>query len=912
MPTAALLGRDDELALLAGLVGAVPGHGAALVLRGEPGVGKSALLAAARTAAAGRLDVLDVTGVESEAHVPFSGLHRLLGPVLAGADALPARQRDALLSAFGLAQPAAEPYLVGYAALELVTDRAARTPVLLLVDDVQWLDSASASALAFLARRIAHEPVVALLAARDGTDSPLLDGSLPERVVPVLDPSAAAQLLERHGRGLPAPARRQVLEQAAGNPLALVELATAWSPTDEDLVAPRVLTARLENAFARRLTALDDDVALAALVAAASDTEDLAEVVRATAAITGAPCAEDLLAAAADAGVLVLDGDRVRFRHPLLRAACYHRASPSRRRTAHAALADTLAGAPERRTWHRAAATVGPADDLAAELEAAADRATRRGAAGAGVTALVRAAALSSSPNERGRRLTTAAGLAFEGAMGARGAELLRQAAACDLTEEDRLRLSWLNEWFGDPGWSGADKVRALCRLVLRSAAQGRHEQAGRMLLDIALRCWWSNPDDVTTRTLHEAADTLAPHLDDATATTVLAYGAPLERGRTVLEHLSALTPGTIEDPVAAVHLGTAATAVGDFPTAGPLLDEAVLRLRGRGDLVQLLRALVARMLTDLHLGRWDAARATGDEVRTLTVDTAQPLWGMAATATETLVAAAQGDEERVDTLARQVDTFFLALGATTFMAPAELARGHAALAAGRHEQALHHLRRVADPDGAVHHRYARRWGTVDHVAAAVALGLHDEARAVVGQVAVLWERTGSPLLGAQLVVVRPLVAPDDVAEELFRQGLTGRLTAWPFLHARHLLGYGTWLRRHRRARDSRPPLRAARDVLDALGAVPWHEQAVRELRASGETTRACEPGSHQRLSPQERQIAELAASGLTNREIGQHLFLSHRTVGSHLYRVFPKLGITSRAQLSTALLTGPRDAALG
>jgi DNA-binding CsgD family transcriptional regulator len=905
VPPSTLVGRDKEVAVLAELLEDLPQRGAAIVLRGETGVGKSSLLSVAvrHAADAGRA-VLWVTGVESEAQVPFSGLHRLLRPILPEVDALPRRQREALLSAFGMAEPAAEPYLVSYAALELVAERAAEVPVVLVVDDVQWLDPPSASALAFLARRIEYEPVAALFALRDGFDSPLADGSIPELVVPVLDDQQSVEMLDRHSAHLPATARHQILELAAGNPLALEELSKAWSPTDSSLLAPGALTARLERAFARRVEALPDDVRLATLVAAANDTDELAEVVRATEVLTGPTRGEALLTVAEGAGVLVIEDPKVHFGHPLIRSACYQGALPSQRRAAHAALADVLTTSAERRTWHRAASTIGPADDIADKLEEAAVSATRRGSALVGVAALTRAADLSGSEPERGRRLTTAAELAFEAAMHAQGADLLDRAAASDLADEDRLRVSWLKEWFGDPSWSGAEKVRSLCHLAARMAEQGQVDRALKMVLNVALRCWWSNPDDDTTQTLLETAEVLGAHLDDPTLVTILGYGAPVERGRVVAERIASFSPDALEQPADALNLGTAATGVGAFPLAAPFLDDAIGRFRTRGEMVLLLQGLVARALTDYHLGRWMAARADGDEIRQLTVDTAQPLWGMAAAGPEALVAAAQGDEDGVDLLCRQAEAFFLPLGATTFLAPVEMARGLSALSQGRHEEALHHLRRVFDPDSPVYHRYARHWVAVDYVEAALVLGHRDEAVLTVEAMESLWDTTGSPLLGVCLRVTRPLVTEGGRAEQLYHQGLTGDLPHWPFLHARHLLAYGIWLRRHRRARDSRPYLRSSRDIFDALGAIPWYQRATRELRASGETSRERQVGAGHQLSPQESQIAQLAATGLTNREIGQHLYLSHRTVGSHLYRIFPKLGITSRGQLGSALLS--------
>ncbi len=912
MPPSTLVGRDAETARLRQAVRDIRQRGTAVVLRGEPGVGKTSLLnVIAADAADAGLTVLRATGLESETAVPFSGLHRLLRPVLTGAEVLAERQRAALLSAFGMADaPVTEPYLVGFAALELIADRTAETPIVVIVDDVHWLDPSSAAALAFVARRIEDESVAMYFAVREGYDTVISDGSIEEFAVPALDEPEATKVLDLHADGLPETARHRILELAAGNPLALVELSRSSSSTDGADATGTPLTVRLERAFADRLGTLGDGVRQAALVAAADDTDELAEVVRAAEVLTGSSPGDDLVARAVTAGVLVVDDQRVRFRHPLIRSACYQGALPSQRRAAHAALAEVV-DSPDRRTWHLAASIVGPDDGVAADLEASATSTTDRGMAPLGVAALTRAAQLSGSDAERGRRLTTAAELAFESDMHAKGAELLAQAAALPLAEEDRLRVSWLTEWFGGGAWSGAAKVRALCDLARRVAEQGAVDRAMKMLADVALRCWWSNPDDATTRTLLETVDALDVGPDDPTLLTVLAYGAPFDRGRDVAERIAAISPDSLEHAIDAVNLGTAATGIGAFPLAAPLLDAAVLRFRTRGAMVQLTRALVAQILTDYHLGRWDAARAAGEEVRTLAVDTAQPLWGMAAKGPEALSAAAQGDEASVERLCGEAEAFFTPLGAHAFLAPIEIARGLSALSHGRHQEAYDHLRRVLDPADSAYHPYAGHWAVVDYVEAAVALGRNGDAERLARQMESLLERTGSPLLEAALLVTKPLVAPDDRAERLFREGMRGDLATWPFLHGRHLLAFGTWLRRHRRAGDSRPHLRSSRDIFDALGATPWYERAIRELRAAGEASRTRRAGARERLSPQELEIARLAATGMTNREIAQHLYLSHRTVGSHLYRLFPKLGITGRGQLSSALLQ-PLDPAGG
>ena len=398
---APLLGRATEQALLASLLDDIAERGPALVLRGAPGIGKSRLLSvAAQTARDRRMLVLTAAGVQSEAHVPFAGLHQLLRPVRERAAELPSIQRDALDAAFGLSGGVAPAYFrIAMATLDLLSNVAADAPLLLVIDDAHWLDAPTAEVLAFVARRIGSDPIVVLVAARDGYPSPLADAELPEHTLAGLDDTTSAALLDAADAQLPPTVRQRVLREAAGNPLALLELpAVAAQPEDAPSVPGSLpLTERLERAFAARVFDLPDTTRLVLLVAALSDGDGIGEVLQAAAMVAGAPVELDAAEPAMDAALVDLDVTFIRFRHPLVRSAIRQRAGVQQRRRVHEALAATLDADPDRRVWHRAALMSGTHEQLARELEETGMRARSRGALDIAVTALQRAVQLSAS-----------------------------------------------------------------------------------------------------------------------------------------------------------------------------------------------------------------------------------------------------------------------------------------------------------------------------------------------------------------------------------------------------------------------------------------------------------------------------------------------------------------------------------
>ncbi len=907
--TVSLYGREQAVSVLDDLIDAVDVRGGAIVIRGGPGIGKSSVLAAARGSARARgMVVLTTTGVFSEAQLPFAGLHQLLQPLLADMAKLPPPQREALSAAFGKTAAAApELFLIALATLELLADAAARAPVLVIAEDAHWLDGPTADVLAFVARRVGLEPIVLLAAIREGWASALGEAGLPELRLEPLDEEAAAALLDEHAPDLTPGVRERLLVEAEGNPLALVELPRALRSRAADAIGalsePLPLTARLERAFAERAFELSGATRTALLVAAANDGDDLAVVLRAAGPVNDASMPVDVLEPAVAAQLIEIDQASLTFRHPLVRSAIYGAASVSERRRAHAALAGALPDEPDRRVWHRAAGSVGPDAALASELEEAAERARSRGATAVALAALERAAKLSADPALRARRLLRAGEMAFELAGPELGIRFLREAEPLELSAMERARLSLLRELFEDEGlWAGGARVASFIEIVDRVRVAGEAELALSFLLAVAQRCWWVGLEQGTRDLVVAAAERMPVSGENAALTAILAFADPVGRGADVLDRISRLEPDAGLDSAAIRLIGAAATAVGAFDLSPGFLAASVDGLRAQGRLGLLAQALVSQAWAVVFLGNWAVAGPAAEEAGRLARETGQPRWAAAADLASATLAALRGDDEAVDALASEAERLLLPMSAHPTLAFAQVARGLGALGRGDHDDAYAHLRRMFDPADVAYHPFVRYWVIGDLAEAAARTGHEDEALALIEECEAVAQKSRSPLLLVGLRYARPLLAEADDAEALFQIGLSADLTAWPFHRGRMLLAFGSWLRRQRRVAESRTSLRAARDCFDALGAIPWGDRARQELRASGETSRARAPEARDRLTPQELQIARMAAEGLTNREIAQKLYLSHRTVGAHLRRIFPKLGIASRRQLTAAL----------
>lgn len=903
-----LIGRATEVQHLRDVVLDVGNGGGAVVVRGDPGIGKSALLATLRDDAAARgMRILTTIGVESETHLPFAGLHRLLSPVLDAVDELPAPQREALLAAFGMTDAVApDLFLIALAALNLVAEAATPAPVLLLIEDAHWLDRPSTDVLAFIARRIEAEPVALVAAMRDGSPGALDAGSgLPELLLQRLDRVAAAALLDAQAPDLRSDVRERLLDEAAGNPLALVELPlTASGFGVGALPAWLPMTTRLEQAFAARLSALPAGTRELLLVAALNDGELLVETLAAGAIVTGGRPSVVDLGPAAEAGLVQVTDERLLFRHSLLRSAIHHGASMSQRHRVHAAMAVVLADE-DRVAWHRAAASTGPDEDVAAALEAAAARAQRRGGIEAAVAALERAARLSADPSRRTVRLLRAAGHAAE--LGRRDTVLglMRQVEPLQLSVLQRGQAAWIQDAFEDGIRDVAEGTRSLVGLAERVTDEGGADLALQLLWAAALRCFFSEPGPEVRRSVVAAAARVRVDEHDARLLAILGFASPVECGAVVLGRLPRSIAGQDGDARSARLLGNAAMSVGAFDVSMAMHAKAVAGLRAEGRLGLLARALSAQAWSGLHLVDLGVSVPAVEEGLRLARETSQPNLHALATAHAATIAALRGDHEGAERLAAEAERAGAPTGARSVLAVVQFARGLCALGEGRHSDALDHLLRMQDPADPAYHVSRRCFAVAGLAEAAVHSGRPESVSRVMETMEGVAGTTPSPSLQIGLRYARAVLADDAHAEHLFGLALGADLTRWPFPRAQAQLAYGSWLRRRRRTAESRAPLRAARETFDALGTIAWGERARQELRASGETSRRRTPEALDRLTPQELQIARMVAEGLTNREIGERLYLSHRTVGSHLHRIFPKLGITSRAALGAAVSSG-------
>jgi DNA-binding CsgD family transcriptional regulator len=906
-PTAALLGRERELELLVRLVDSVGRQGQALLIGGDAGIGKTSLLAeASREATSKGFQVLSAWGMETEANLPFAALHQLLRPVLKEADRLPAPQRSALLAAFGMVDAAApDLFFTALAALNLLADVAADKPLLLVCDDAQWFDRPSGDALSFIARRLGSDPIALLAAIRHGHDSPLLHAGLPEMELSTLGNETAKRLLQARAPDLPSLRRDQVLKLADGNPLALMELPAALvddpTPLGSPFPARLAFTAPLERAFAGRAASLPAKTATLLLIAAADDDREYAEVLRAGSLVNASDCNLDDLAPAISANLVEIDGNELHFRHPLVRSAIYNHATASEHQAAHRALAQVLEGQPDRQAWHRSEAAAGPDEDVALALDQAASRAERRGGVSVAVAALQRAAALGDPPR-RADRLLRAAELAFQIGRQDLVERLLADVEPLELSWRERGLAAWIRDSFDDGVPGDPIQVRSLTEVADEARVAGDTDLALKLLLGAALRTWWADPGPEWRGQVITIAERVKVPESDPRMLAILAVAAPDRRSPLVLERLSRVGHPDLSRPEAGWLLGMAAHAIGDSVVSDGLLTCAADGLRLQGKLALLAQVLSMKAWGAVELGNWRLAQTAAEEGERLARETGQPIWIAGATIALAIAAGVRGERQRAESLADEAERSILPRHLGNLLAVLELTRGLTALTAGDHGEAYEHLRRMLDPNDPAYHLRERYRALVYFAQAAALSGRAEEARGILDDFESLAAQTQSPYLRLSVLYARPFLADQGAAAALFEAALGADASHWPFFRALVQLAYGTLLRRQRRSLEARVPLRAAIEVFDGLGALPWGERARQELRASGEATGHRALNVRDELTAQEFQIAEMAADGLSNREIGERLFLSPRTVGTHLYRVFPKLGITSRTQLHRVL----------
>ena len=896
-PSGEIVGRDRERAEFDDLVGALHDGGRCLVLRGQPGVGKSALLRwVAGRAAHHRAAVLSITAVEDEFELPYAGLH-LLAAQVRRHDAPP--EAESLLRAVVAEAPAA---LVARAVLDLVTALTGDGPLLIVVDDAQWLDAASWSALTLAGHRIADDPVLILLAMRDGTRTAarLAAADLPETVVEPLPAAAAAELLDRRAPDLRPDLREQVLTGAAGNPLGVIELATAIRELGP-VTGQLPLTERLERAFARAVEELPEGARIFVQVAAVDDGPDEQEI-RQAAELLHPGLGDDDVRVAVTEKVIELDAGQVTFRHPLVRSAVRQAAGAVRRREVHAALGRTIAPADRRNLWHRAEAASGPDDELAADLLAVGHDARQRGSLTFAVQAFERVARLSADPRTQVQAMMTAARIGLDEGDPAINIRMLEALSRRPLPPQEQTIVANMRVAVDGQAWVSDDHLAHLMDVLGSLVRLGETRFAVDFMVAFSLRLFYSNPGRDLIDRVSELLDRLDRPEYEREVAAIRAHAAPVEQCAAVLPVLRRyLADPEFMDSNVLIEVAPAATAIGALPEGLQFNARILDLMRRRGRVGAVAAALVHYATTAAQMGDALTALTHATEGRRLNLELGRGRWVLSADLMLGRALALRGEVERARELADAVERVLLPIGAHPLLANVQLVRGTAALAAGQPELAYDELAAIFDP-GAVPYHVALRFWAVPYLAeAAVSGGRLEALRDLIADLDVFADRE-IPVLAVGINYARAVLAE---TEEGYVSALAfDDLSQWPFEQARLRFAYGVWLRRQRRVGDAREQLRAAAEVFTSLGALPWARRADAELRASGERIER-QPDVRQSLTPQELQITALVTDGLTSKQIAGRLFLSARTVDSHLYRAFRKVGVSSRAELTKVLLGG-------
>jgi DNA-binding CsgD family transcriptional regulator len=906
-----LWGRQQQCEALDGLLAEVrAGRSRVLVVRGEAGIGKTALLGyAVETAQDFR--VARAEGIESEMELPFAALHQLCGPMLDRLDRLPVPQRGALGVAFGLRSGSApDRFLVGLAVLGLLSEAAADQPLLCLIDDAQWLDQASAQALAFAGRRLDAESVALLFGTRGRAGEGGLAGLPGLALAGLSDADARALLASVLPGRLDERVRDRIIAESAGNPLAVVELPRGVTAAELaggfGLPGAEPVSGRIEGIFRRRLAPLPAATRLLLLLAAAESTGDPALLWRAAGNL-GISAAD--AAAPAEADGLLTVAARVTFRHPLVRSAVYQAASAGDRRRVHRAIAvATDPGTdPDRRAWHRAQGVAGPDEDVAAELERSASRAQARGGLAAAAAFMDRAAALTLEPARRAGRALAAAQAKYQAGAFDAALELLATAESGPLDELQRARVDLLRGQIAFASTRGGDAP-----LLLLKAAR-RFEP-----LDVRL-----------------ARDTYLEALSAGVLTGRMASGAGI---REVAEAARAAPPPP--QPVRAPDLllnGLARVVAEGYPAGAPLLQRAVRAFRSVGisgeerlrwlwqachgagllwdyrswDVLSARRVELAREAgaltalpmafntrTGVHLfaGEFTVAASLVAEVESVTEATGSSMAPYAALA----LAAFRGREAEAFELIEASKKDAERLGEGGGLSFVQWAAAVLCNSLGRYEEALAAAQQASEDSPA---DLFGNWAVSELIEAATRSRAPERAADALQRLSATAHASGTDWALGVEARSRALLSDGQNAETLYREAMDrlGRTRLRVELGRAHLL-YGEWLRREHRRIDARQQLRTAHEMFAAMGAGGFAERAARELHATGERVRKRSTETPTRLTVRETQIARLAGDGLSNSDIAAQLFMSPRTVEYHLHKVFIKLAISSRNQLHSVL----------
>jgi DNA-binding CsgD family transcriptional regulator len=900
-----VLGRDNETKLLESLLRhATEGHGGGVVLHGEPGIGKTALLAYAEEQAAG-FQVLRAVGVEPEAELAYATLHQLLLPALGLVDELPGPQAQALGILFGRAHGAPpDPFLVALSTLSLLSLLAGAKPVLCVIDDAHWADQPTLKTLAFVARRLDNEPIAVALAARadegHGTDLPHL------RRIPLmgLNPEAAKALLAQHvgERRLTDSEQNHLLAATGGNPLALLELGGREIPP-EGTQEPLAMTDELRRSFLTKIRARHAESLPLLQLIAADGSGSVDTIEKAAAALR---IATDPLHHAELDELLTFDGARLVCRHPLIRSAIYHSATVDRRTAIHRALASAFDAPADqhRRAWHlgQAGVLTGGHDEEAAEqLERSAEQAALRGGPAAAMAALSRSAQLTADGPRRGRRLWTAARAALRGGFTTAAMELLDRAERePELDEADRISVAVMRAIVAGFAGSPEDAMDLIKPWVPRVLKIDRRRFTPTIAMygDLGFRTnrprAWSDLagwlDEITLAESPE--DTVLRLLRTACLVRTGRDPGPAARDGTAVESLT--------DPITMTLAGVIVRGLGDDELSRRLYRNAGQLARTSGSLGALAWNLEYQAVDEITRGRFGLAEAHAEEGCQFAAEVGQPNTVCRNRGLLALCAAIRGRPDAGE-LATEVLAEASDRKLADAMSYARRSLGLIELVAGRHREAARHFEAVGgwNTDLAM--------GVVpDLVEALVRAGERDRAAEATARYARWIGHTASPSLGALAARCRALVSTDaDVhyAESLRLHGMSDA----PLEYARTELLLGEQLRRDRRRSEAAEHLRGAAENFRRIGALAWADRALGELRAAGESAGTPEAGALSTLTPQELRIALAVGEGLTNREIAAQLYLSPRTVDYHLRKVFQKADITSRAELMRLVLAEDR-----
>jgi DNA-binding CsgD family transcriptional regulator len=905
-----LLGRRDECERLSGLVAAAKaGRSQVLVLRGEAGIGKTALLDFVLERATGcRLG--RAAGVESEMKLPFASLQQLCSPYLDRLGHVPAPQQAALGTAFGL-RPGSTPdrFLVGLAVLTLLSEVAQDRPLVCIVDDAQWLDRASSQALEFVARRLAAEPVAMVFAVRKSDEEPVFAG-FPELVVGGLrNPDAAALLQSAVTGALDSRVRDRIIAESHGNPLALLELPRGLSAAElafggESSAGATPLLNQLEQGFLRQLQPLPRQSRRLLLTAAAEPVGDVPLLWRAAERLG---VGSEAVIAAEGAGLIELR-DRVRFSHPLVRSAVYRSGTRAERREVHGALADVTDPDldPDRRAWHRARAAVGLDEDVAAELERSAGRAVSHGGLSAAATFLEEAAMLTPDSRRRVRRCLDAAQAKVAAGAFDDASALLAAAEDALLREAERARIDLLRAQILFAANRGNEALPLLLAAARRLEPLDRR-RAQDTYLDALSAALFAGRLAVgpgarqVAEAVRNASPPDAPRKDDALVEALAArftdgYAPAAPRSHRAV-HAFVTDALTLDEALRSAWLAMAtAASLWDDASWDVLTRRHLEVAREAGALSALPLALNSRAVVDLFTGDLDAAASLVDESRFVAEVTGHRL----APYGEIGLLAVRGRAEQAERLIQDCLDDVLARGEGVGVNMALWARAVLCNGLGRYREALDAAREAArDPL----ELGPPQWALGELVEAGARSGQTRAAEAALEQLSAMARASGTDWALGIETSRRALLRGGDTAEQLYREGIDrlGRTRVRVEL-ARAQLLYGEWLRREGRRVDARALLRTAHETLTAMGVDAFAERAWHELLATGATMRKRTVEVPGELTAQEAHIARLAAQGLTNPEIGAALYISPRTVEWHLRKIFTKLGISTRRQLRTSL----------